>query len=61
MTYYQVRSWYGQTQFSGNNFPDYLRAADYADKQKQAMPRWYKKIQIVRIEEVIAQEYYHTE
>ena len=63
MHYYQVRSYYGELrdrQFSSMNFPNHERALDYAEKQRKAMPRWYRRIQIVRIEETTTNDWFYT-
>jgi len=58
--HYQVRSHYGTDQFSRADFNNYDVAHDYAEKQRKAMPIWYKKVEIIQIEELTLKQWFHT-
>lgn len=60
MLTFKVYSFFGTNQFSSAEFASYEKALDYAEEQRKAMPRWYKKIQVVRKEEIIMKELFHT-
>jgi len=57
MTKFQVRAYYGTAQFSTAEFQTLVEALDFAQYKRLAMPAWYKRVQIIRIDEAILHDW----
>lgn len=61
MTKFRVESYYGQDAHASAEFLTEEQALSYADEQRKAMPRWYKKVRIVRVTEEVTNIWHHVD